>query len=226
MNEAKPANNEKDNPLFSLWPLNYFSDLWLRSTKPQVLVSGQHVVSSNISDVDTGTKMDKQMSLLTVIRKTFHADWTISALLVYNKLDGYAVEDEIRDKKVDGETAIPYGVFPLGLRISPTFSDFFYYSESLNILVYKKDISKYTATDFKPHELIWIKDIPGFQYVLLHWGNTDDDTRGCLIVGRSVGTLGKQQGVLDSRNYYMELYPKIYKQIKQGGQTIEYRKAA
>lgn len=170
-------------------------------------------------------------SLLKVSRYNFKPDWTISKLLLKDnkgiyQLDGYSVEDEIRVAKVKGETAIPYGIYELGYRQSPKFSTSFLYSESLNKLIEPKEIRFYSkSNDFEPHDLIWIKNVPNFEYVLLHWGNIDDDTEGCLIVGSGLGIIKGQEGVINSKNYYKVLYPKIFPLIKRGGQTIEYTKS-
>jgi hypothetical protein len=165
------------------------------------------------------------MSLLKVGRYNRKPDWTISRLYINNIHDGYAVEDEIRDVKVHGETAIPYGTYKLGHRQSPKFSKSFLYCEKENILIEPKDQARYShELVFVPHELIWVMDIPGFEYVLIHWGNTDDDSSGCLIIGASLGVIGGQEGVVRSRDYYKMLYPKIYPLIRAGGQFIEYVK--
>jgi len=165
------------------------------------------------------------MILLKVKRNEFNPDWTLGELYINGVKDGYTVEDEIRLEKVKGESAIPYGIYPLGLRQSPKFSTSFLYSDINNILIEAKDKSKYpNIKDFRNHDLIWIKNVPGFEYILLHWGNTDDDTEGCLIVGARQGFVGTQKGVLQSRTYYKSLYPKIYKLIKQENYEIEYTK--
>ena len=31
--------------------------------------------------------------------------------------------------------------------------------------------------------LPWVQDVPGFEYILIHTGNTDEHTSGCLLVG-------------------------------------------
>lgn len=170
-------------------------------------------------------------SLIIVDRFDFKADWTRSNLLVKGVKDGYMVEDEIRAVKVQGETAIPYDTYELGLRDSPTMSSQFLWSDSAGILIDAGHIAKYPhITDFVPHKLIWVLNVKGFQFIYLHWGNTDDDSLGCGIVGRKLGTIqtkkGPQDGVVDSRSYYCELYAKVYPLIKAGGQTITYRKAA
>lgn len=162
--------------------------------------------------------------LLTIERNNFKPDWTLGRLLLNNKLDGFTVEDEIRKVKVHGETAIPKGIYKLGIRQSPKFSSSFLYSDLNNKLIEFKDKSKYPEIlDWRNHDLIWVQNVPDFEYVLIHWGNTDDDTEGCLIVGSKIGIIKGQEGVINSRVYYKSLYPKIYNLIKQGNQFIEYK---
>ncbi len=164
-------------------------------------------------------------NILQVERYNLKSDWTLGKLSVFNKIDGFTVEDEVRAIKLHGETAIPYGVYPLGYRQSPKFSSSFLYSDSVNKLIEPKDKSKYpNIKDWRNHDLIWVQNVPGFQYILIHWGNTDDDTEGCLIVGSKIGIINGQEGVLSSRVYYKNLYPRIYPIIKQGNQFIEYIK--
>ncbi len=33
--------------------------------------------------------------------------------------------------------------------------------------------------------MLHIQDVPGFTYILIHTGNTDEHTSGCLIVGET-----------------------------------------
>ena len=73
--------------------------------------------------------------------------------------------------------------------------------------------------------MLHVTDVPGFEYILIHTGNTDEHTAGCLIVGDSQennliysdGFVGK------SVNAYKRIYPSIAKAIEQGEEvTIEY----
>lgn len=147
-------------------------------------------------------------------------DWTISRLFVDGIQHGYVIEDEVRNgPKVYGETAIPHGTYTIGIRQSPKFSATFLWSDSKNILVSARDKWKYPlVTDFRPHDLMWIKDVPGFEYILIHWGNTDDDTHGCLIVGETLGVIKGQEAVLNSRTFYVKLYQQIYPRLKNNEQ--------
>jgi len=67
--------------------------------------------------------------------------------------------------------------------------------------------------------------VPGFEFILIHTGNTDEHTSGCLIVGDSQenNTIIKDGFVGKSVNAYRRIYPKIAKAIDSGEKvTIEY----
>ena len=93
---------------------------------------------------------------------------------------------EIKSKKVYGETAIPTGRYKVDMNTtSPKYSN-------PNKYKYAK---KYDA------KLPRILNIPGYEGVLIHTGNTASDTLGCVIVGKNT-VVGK---VLDSVNTFCKL---------------------
>ena len=118
----------------------------------------------------------------------------------------YTLEDEHRDEKVMHETRIPAGTYKLELRTEGGFHS-----------RYKK---KYGF-----HEgMIWVKDVPGFEYILWHTGNTDEHTSGCLIVGQSQeSNLVKRDGFIGSSvSAYKMVYPYVVSAIKTGGAAVTY----
>jgi hypothetical protein len=143
------------------------------------------------------------MALIKVERFIHHADCEISRVYIRDKFFCFAIEDAHRTTKIKGETCIPPGTYELGVRHSPYF------------------------TPRLGHEMIWVKNVPGFEYILIHTGNTISDTDGCLIVGKSIGTLKGKDGVvrdavLTSKPTYFELYASVIDDIRAGGQKIEY----
>jgi hypothetical protein len=75
--------------------------------------------------------------------------------------------DYIKSKKVYGETAIPTGTYNITLNVvSPKF----------------KDRSWAKFCNGKLPRLI---NVPGFEGVLIHVGNTQTDTLGCILVGEN-----------------------------------------
>lgn len=112
----------------------------------------------------------------------------------------YTLEDEQRDVKVWGETRIPAGTYKLGLRTEGGFHN-----------RYK---SRYTF-----HKgMIHVLDVPGFEYILWHSGNTDENTAGCLLLGNSQeSNLVKKDGFIgSSRDAYALVYPRVLAAIESG----------
>src|SRR6185436_6603557 len=95
-------------------------------------------------------------------------------------------------------TCIPDGTYALGTRWSPKFSP------------------KYN------HEMVWVKNVPGFEFILIHTGNTIDDTEGCLIIGDRIGVVKGKDAVLNSKATYLRFYGRVIDAIRAGGKEIEY----
>ena len=149
---------------------------------------------------------------LLVLRFSSQEDSTSGALFQVHP-DGtkdflcYTLEDEKRDVKVMHETRIPAGKYKLELRQEGGFH------------------SRYTAKYGKMHKgMIWVKDVPGFEYILWHTGNTDEHTSGCLILGNSqTSNHVKKDGFIGSSvNAYKTFYPPIAKAIETEGATVTY----
>lgn len=47
-----------------------------------------------------------------------------------------------------------------------------------------------------------VLNVPNRSHILLHWGNTEKDTEGCILLGNRVGEINGQPAVLDSRNCF------------------------
>ncbi len=113
----------------------------------------------------------------------------------------YTIEDEQRDVKVYGETRIPPGTYKLKLRTVGGFH------------------SRYSNKYGDWHKgMIWVQDVPGFEFILWHTGNTDESTAGCLILGQTQeSNLVKKDGwVGSSTAAYKFVYPIVSAAILAG----------
>ena len=73
--------------------------------------------------------------------------------------------------------------------------------------------------------MLWVWDVPNFEYILIHTGNTDEHTAGCLLVGDSQqANFGDSNGMVGSSvNAYKRIYPPISEAIERGEKvTITY----
>lgn len=63
--------------------------------------------------------------------------------------------------------------------------------------------TKYSGTKYKN---VWIlHSVPNRSAILIHWGNTEDDTEGCIIVGSEFGTVGGKKAVLGSKKAFKRI---------------------
>jgi len=118
------------------------------------------------------------------------------------KFLAYTLEDEYREEKVKHETRIPSGVYNITLRTEGGF--------------HQKYVSKYGAM----HKgMLWVRDVPGFDYILIHTGNTDEHTSGCLLVGDTqTNNQIKEDGFVGSSTQaYKRIYPIIANILEKGG---------
>jgi len=146
---------------------------------------------------------------LTVVRTQFGADATNGLLFINGIFECFTLEDEVRDVKVHSETAIPLGEYEIKLRTIGGF--------------HAKYTDRYGAAFHKG--MLELQDVPNFQYILIHTGNTDQHTAGCLLVGETQQDVdkGKDGFIGGSGDAYKKMYPKVLKCLLSGEKvTIEY----
>lgn len=94
---------------------------------------------------------------LTLKRIFKGENYTIGKLHIDGEYFCDTLEDAIRDIKVYGETAIPAGTYKVTITLSPRFRRW----------------------------LPLLHDVPYFEGVRIHRGNTAEDTHGCILVGQN-----------------------------------------
>ena len=123
-------------------------------------------------------------------------DRTLGILYVDGVQRCFTLEDEYREKKVKAHTRIPAGEYEIKLRKVGGFHS-----------RYKKRFPEFHKG------MLEIQDVPNFKYVLIHCGNTDDDTAGCVLVGELVSM---QDTLIDSCKAYKKLYKKVIAAMDRG----------
>ena len=136
---------------------------------------------------------------IDVLRYNSTGEFTDGLLFIDCDFQVHTLEDEFRTEKVYGETRIPNGRYEVKLRTVGGF--------------HERYLRKFGA-DFH-HGMLWVKDVPNFEHILIHIGNTDDDTAGCLLVGMS-NDANKQGFIGNSTQAYKKIYVQVRDAILRG----------
>lgn len=147
---------------------------------------------------------------LVVDRKWKKQDYTISNLTIDGKWFCNILEDtdrglddsmsiaEIKKLKKSTITAIPRGTYEVTLDVfSPRFCTKTFYKQVCN------------------SKLPRLLNVKGFEGILIHAGNTDKDSAGCLLVGMNL----ERGKVLKSQETFRKLY-KMLSEAKLKGEYI------
>ena len=147
---------------------------------------------------------------LKVVRTQFGKDATNGLLFIDGIFECYTLEDQYQSVKVMHETCIPEGTYDIKFRKTGGFH------------------AKFSAKFKNAHYgMLHIQDVPGFEYILIHTGNWESQTSGCLLVGDTQQDLDvSDKGFIGaSVNAYKRMYSKVANQLLQGKKvTIEYSK--
>lgn len=96
-------------------------------------------------------------------RDAFAPKFTAGRLYIDGKFECYTLEDCVREItgqpvsawKIPRETAIPRGTYKVGITLSSRFKKM----------------------------MMQVFDVPGFEGIRIHAGNTNEDTEGCILLG-------------------------------------------
>lgn len=148
------------------------------------------------------------MSLkLHLVRTEQGDDSTLGRLYVQkstidDEFQCYTLEDELREVKVPGETAIPKGTYKILPRTQGS--------------MHPKYAERYGDLHVG---MAWLQDVPNFKWVYIHTGNREDQTEGCLLVGQGFAETDEGENnhiVTGSRNAYVPLYTMIAQAWEDG----------
>ena len=115
------------------------------------------------------------------------------------KFQCYVLEDQHNEPKIPGETRIPPGRYRIQFR-----------NEGGMIKRYMRRFPWHRG-------MLWLQDVPGFEWVYIHVGNKDDDTDGCLLVGDGqISNVIERGQVTTSVAAYRRLYEEISAELDAG----------
>ena len=144
---------------------------------------------------------------LEVKRLGDNGEATIGAFYIDGIFKCFTIEDqEQKGVKVKGETRIPEGSYNVSLRAEGGYHN--RYTSKYGDM-HKGMLCIHNAPNWKI-----IKDGKEFQYILIHTGNTDDHTMGCLLLNFSADAASFSGA--NSGGAYKEFYPIIANALGNG----------
>ena len=142
------------------------------------------------------------------LQRLFHdIQSTLGIFFIEGKRQCFTLEDEPRKIKVKGETRIPAGRYQITMD-QPSSKDKKYFDI----------MKKYGKVH---HGMLRLLDVPGFQGILIHIGNFETDTDGCILVGETAGMdVNGWNKVITSTDVYIRLYSKISNELLNGNKVF------
>jgi len=137
--------------------------------------------------------------LIELRREQDNGSSTIGVMRIDGIFECFTLEDTFNEPKIYSQTRIPEGEFRILLRDEGGMT------------------KKYSKKYGDEHEgMLWLQDVPNFEYVYIHTGNKHEHTDGCILVGTGCDSNKIRQSVTGSVLKYKKTYAKILKAIKDG----------
>lgn len=137
---------------------------------------------------------------ITLIRYSATEESTLGLLFIDGKFHCYTLEDQKQTVKIKNETRIPEGMYLLQLRKAGR--------------LHERYLNKFREMH---HGMLHLQNVPGFQWIYIHIGNTDNDTSGCILVGNhAISSINNNDRVNESTKAYCHIYPIISSALING----------
>lgn len=126
---------------------------------------------------------------------------TLGILRINGKTQCFTLEDDKDEVKQYATSRIPQGRYELTLRAEGRF--------------HQKYQKRFKTIH---HGMLHIMNVPNYRWILIHCGNTPQDTAGCLLVGMAAAM--NKRSLAHSRHAYQLIYPPICHALQTGEQVF------
>lgn len=134
---------------------------------------------------------------IDLLRYSANNESTLGLLFIDGVFECYTLEDEYREVKVMHETRIPEGTYKISLAKWGSHHE-----------RYGKKFPEFH------NGMLILENVPNFTGILIHMGNTDDHTSGCILLGNTANNNKYADGFIgESEKAYRSVYPKIAEAI-------------
>lgn len=194
-NGGGPASSEQKSRGFMMRPGLF---------KPNKPTPAAKPATPNVA-VDTN---DTALMVVDVVRYSSGKHDTLGKMFIDGEQIAVTLEDEYREVKVKKDTRIPAGTYNITLRT-----------------VGGKHAAYWHKFPDQHKGMLWIRDIPNFEYVLIHIGNHDAHTDGCVLVGLQAdpqmeSKVEEKRNIWSSTAAYKKVYPIIANHLAAGKRAV------
>ena len=102
---------------------------------------------------------------INLYRFTHDNDSSLSLAHIGDAFECFGLEDEPREEKLVNETRIAEGRYKVIVRTAGRLHN------------------KYSDRFTFHKGMLWLQDVPEFEYIYIHYGNYENETSGCILVG-------------------------------------------
>lgn len=145
---------------------------------------------------------------LTVDRKWKKEGYTIGKLFV----DDVFLCNTLEDKDRGLTSAMPIEKIKVMKKAAVTAIPSGTYNVRMDVVSSKYSSKEWYAKNCNGARMPRLEYVPGYAGVLIHPGNTAEETQGCVLVGKN-DVVGK---VTKSKDYFLQLYNMMYSAYKKG----------
>ena len=145
---------------------------------------------------------------LELIRYCSNEVSTLGKLYIDGEFECFTIEDAHHDTKVHGKTRIPAGNYRVFLRRMGTSRFDLKYSTKFREL----GDNWYVG-------MLQLDNVPGFEGVEMHIGNSAADTDGCILVGMKANRTANDEGsytISYSGDAFKHFYPQVRSALQKG----------
>lgn len=129
---------------------------------------------------------------------------TLGLVAIDGAFQCFSLEDRHRAVKVPGETRIPAGTYRVALRRDGALH------------------TRYAAQFPGFHKgMLWLRGVPGFEWIYIHLGNTPAHTEGCILVGQGSDATPGNMLIRASTPAYRAFYERVAPAAEAGTLEIE-----
>ena len=145
---------------------------------------------------------------LTVDRKWKKEGYTIGKLFIDDVFFGNTLEDKDRGLT----SAMPIDKIKVMKKAAVTAIPTGTYNVRMDVVSPKYSFKEWYVKNCNGARMPRLESVPCYVGVLIHPGNTAEETEGCILVGKN-DIVGK---VTKSKDYFLQLYNKMYSAYKKG----------